>query len=381
MKAALPLLLAACSAPDTSAMFTSITPSREAAVTDVNAAFAEVLESATEEARLALPGLSDPALTDAVLAAHDRGVEVMVVVDFDRAADPGVVALLDAGVPVRLADGEIAYFDFGLNRDVSWPSALVQMTHSFVVADRAAWAVATRAGDEQAGEVVVFSGQGEDIADRIALEHVQVFGGTDATALTAFSAAAKSINDVRMVFPTESDEVFQIHFGPQERLVKLLIDGVYGAVSNIRIVTEDLADEGLARALQQKAEDGFDIEVIVGSSFGTSQPLISHIFEEDTPDVVKLRSTSTEPLPTLAFFDFARAPDGRYHRPRVVALTHPIWSAARVFNNTTVQTDQYCDGAAYVLWMNALATDGGPSAELVGLGELYNDLRSTAEEL
>lgn len=369
-------LLVACAAPDVNDLFVQVeaTPSFDA--TEANTALIEVADGASTTLQVAVPRLSDLALSDALLAAADRGVEVEVVVDWDHREDEGVAALTAASVPVRLADAAVTFFDFDLTTEVTWESDQVRMTHAFAVADRVQWAMATRAGDLAPGPVAVFRGRGEDVGEVLSLEHNQVFGGLDATAGTAFNGLAKSIPDVRFQWATQDDEVMWVHFGPQERLVKALIDAVYSARSSVRVLAEDIADEGFARALQQKAADGFDVEVIVGGGFGTEIAGLSAILQDQTPDVTKLQGTEPNPLPTLLYVDFDRARDDRFHHPRVLALTHPVYSAGRTYNDATVTSDQLIDGTLVILGMQ-----GEPSAPLQALADLYRDVRSTAEEL
>jgi hypothetical protein len=370
------LMLLACAPPDPNELFVVVESTASFDAEATSAAFIAVADEAKTHLAVALPGLTDPALTDALIAAADRGVTVEVAVDWDRSADAGVALLQEADVPVTLADGPVTFFDFDLTTEVSWTSQQVKMTHAFVVADRRRWAIATRAGDLAPGPIALFDGRGEDVGEVLWLEHNQVFGGNDATAATAFNGLAKSIPDIRFLFPTQDDELMNVHFGPQERLTKSLIDAVYSARSSVRVMAEDIADEGFARALQQKAADGFDVEVIVGGAFGSEIAGLSAILADQTPDVTKLQGTEPTVLPTLLFVDFDRARNDQFYQPRVLAVTHPIYSAGRVWNDNTVTTDQLIDGTLVIYGMQ-----GEPSAPLQALADLYRDVRATAEAL
>lgn len=370
------LLLIGCAAPDASSLFNHLALDLPPESDGANLAFIDGADRATTQLLVALPGLTDLAVADALIAAADRDVLVKVVVDLDSAADPGVLALLDAEIPVTLADGAITYFDFALNADVSWPSTDVHMTHAFLVIDTNEFVVASTAGDLLGGDRVVFSGTSEELCEDLTVEHNQVFGGSDATALTAFDAGAKSISENRWRYPTQADELFQVWFNPQERLVKRVIDAVYGAKSSVRILTHDLADEGLARALQAKASDGFDVEVLVGAGFGTASAALSDVLTVQAPDVPVLQATTTDVLPTIAFIDYDKAADGEFHEPMALVLTHPLWSASRLYNNREVTNDQLVDGSLYVL-----SVWGEPSRPLVDLAELYSFHRADAEAL
>lgn len=364
----LPILaLLACEGPDTGDAFTVLDMHLPTLASETNAHFVDVVNAADTEVRVALPGLTDPDLVQAIVDAHGRDVDVRVVVDFDNASDAGVQDIMAAGVETTLADDGFAAYDFSLLSDVAWTSEQTQMTHAFAVADITQVVMATSAGDMVDAPRVVFSGVSEDIGEDLVSEHIQVFGGSDAVSKTAFDASAKSVADNRWQYATQSDEMFELWLGPQERVVKRYIDAVYMAKGSIRVMTEDIADEGFARALQHKAEDGFDIEVIVGSGFGLTNGSISEVLRTQAPDVTVLQSSSTAPLPTLMFVDFDRSPhDNRFHMPMAMVSTHPIWSASRLYNDAEVVTDQLCDGALYVL-----ATTGEPTTPLQQLAQLY----------
>lgn len=370
------LVLSACTAPPSDEMFNQLSMSLLTGGEAANQAFVDLAGRAERTLDVALPGLTDDALADALIDASDAGVDVRVTVDVDNADDAGVALLRDVGIPVTLADGALSYFEFSLNEDVSWESDEVHMSHSFAVADRTKLVMASGAGDVLGGPRILWEGRSENLGDDLATEFQQVFGGSDATAVTAFDAMAKSVADVRWAYPTTDDEIVEVWFNPQERLVKRLIDGVYRARSSIRVMTDDLADEGLARALQRKAEDGFDVEVVVGARFGDSAPALSDILRNQTPGVTKLQVTTDDPLPTLVFVDFDPALDGWFHMPKAMVLTHPIYSAARLFNGEEVVNDQLVDGALYVL-----GAHGQPTAPLQELARLYTDVRADAEEL
>lgn len=308
-----------------------------------NAAFLDVFDRATTELRVALPAGADTQLTDALLAAYDRGVDVRVVTDVDQAADPGFVALTEAGLAVQYGDGAVSYYDFNSSTDLSWTSDQVLLSSAFAVADKTWFAGASRAGGIEDGQTLVAYGQHQDLADDLWTEHVQLYGGIDSTALTAFSAPAKSIADIRWRYGTGSDDELEVWFGPQQRLTKRVIDLVYSARQSVWIVTDDLANDGLARALQEKAADGFDVQVIVGPKFGTSAPLLSRAFEDDTPDVVKF-SIDRPYVPTVVIVDADPSLDAQ---ERALFMTHDLYSAGRIYRGSSIVSDQLIDG---VLW-------------------------------
>lgn len=369
-------LLAACAAPDRSAAFNTF----ELVVLDgaagPNAELAALADGAVRDLAVALPTLDDADLAEALVAAHDRGVDVRVVTDVDRADADGAVRLAEAGVPLQLADDAVTYFDFARNQDVGWSSAQVRMTSAFGVADRDRLVVATSAGDLAGGPRVVLHGQSEELAEDLLGEHTQLFSGTDATARTAFDSLAKSIADARWAYWSEDSEVVEVWLGPQERPIKRLIDAVYASRASIRLLADDVADEGLARALQQKAEDGFDVEVVVGASFGSTSSALSDVLRNRAPDVALLRATTGGPLPTLLFTDFDPGRDGRWHNPKVHAFSHPVASAARIYGGVEVVNDQLLDSTLLVVH-----APGAPTPVLQSLADVYAEARATAEAL
>lgn len=372
------LLLAAsgCAAPDLAAGRSLFSAEPVLGTMAVNDAFIETIEGAEKRLRIALPTLADPALTEAIEARYVDGLDVEVISDQDQADDPGLVALADAGVPLTLADGDVTYFDFNLNQDVSWASGDVAMTDAFVVADSIRVTAADRAGDEADGYRVLIEATNQWIAEDLEAEHNQIMGGTDASSLTAFSSLAKSILDSRWAYHTEDDVTAELWFGPQERLIKRLIDATYRAQASVWILTATLEDEGLARALQSKAAGGFDVQVIVGpehidGAFGPSS-----VLSRETPDVPKYRSTLDGPTPTVVIVDYATDRDGFRRTTQAFVLTHPIVSAARLYQDSEVVTDQLLDGTLWVL-----RELDAPSAELESLLELQRVHLDTAEVL
>lgn len=369
-------LFTGCAAPDMGLGRTQFSAAPVRGSTAANDAFIETIEAADERLRIALPTLTDMALADAIEARYAEGLDVEVVTDQDRADDAGVVALLDAGVPVALADGSVTYFDFNLNQDVSWNSEDVAMTNAFVVADSIDVTAADRAGDEADGYRVVIEATNQWIAEDLEAEHNQLMGGTDASSLTAFSSLAKSILDSRWSYTTEDQVVAEMWFGPQERLIKRLIDATYRAQASVWILTSELQDEGLARALQAKAANNFDVQVIVGPEHANSIFGPSVVLARETPDVLKYRSTLPGPTPTVVIVDYASDRDGYRRTTQAFVLTHPIVSAARLFQDNEVATDQLMDGTLWVL-----RELDAPSEELESLVELQQVHLDTAEVL
>lgn len=378
MRAAVPsllTLLVGCAPPDVSEMFNSLAVSVSDDEAGAAESFVDAIDGAEDTLYVALPAGEDTDVADALVAAHERGVAVEVLTDWDLKDTPAIAALTEAEVPMALRDAGLKYFEFSLNEDLEFDSTKTIMAHAYVVADQKRIVAASRIGLEGDGPRVVFDLRGEDIVDDLVKEHNQMYGGTDATAVDAYDAPAKSILDTHWRYGTQSDVDLELWFGPQERLTKRVIDAVYSARSAVWILTDDLADEGLAHALQEKAKWGFDVQVIVGPAFGTSSSQLSRIFEQQTPDVVKRRLTDVSVVPTVVLIDYPEDADGYRPYTRAMVMNHDLYSAARLYRGEAVFTDQLIDAAMWTL------TDvDEPSADLVVLEELFSTQRDLSVE-
>ena len=318
------------------------------------------IDAAQRTLDVAMPVFTDTNISDAILRAQERGVAIRVITDVDQAADAGTVALMGAEVPLQLADGSLSYFDFNINTNVTFASQEVRMSHSWVLVDEERATIASYAGSLDGGNRAVFELRGEDLLEDLWTEHNQIFGGSDATATTAFDNSAKSIADFRWLYPTDSQMALEIWFGPQERLTKRMIDAVYSAKSSIWISSDQIINEGLIRALQYKARDGFDVRVLVGdkqpTQFNPRTPPAE--LANETPDVPK-RRLSGEILPTVLLIDYEQARDGNNYPSRGFVLSHDMVSASRLLGQDTVANDQLIDGNLMVLndWKNDLHPD------------------------
>ena len=338
----------ACSAPDTSGLFNKVDIQVVNGADATSTAFINLIDSAKDELAIALPLGTDTALTGSILDAHERGVEVALVLDYDNQDDEGFAALIDAGVPHKLADDGLSYFEFNFNDDVGWSSDKTIMSSAFAIADQKSFISSTTAGGTNTGHRVLISGTGEELVEDLWIEHNQLFGDADAVAVTAYDSPAKSIADNRWSYWLSTGPQLELWFGPQERITKRMIDAVYRAKSSVWVMTDDFANEGLAHALQSKAADDFEMKVIVGPQFGDSSSPLSRLLQQDTPDVWK-RELSTGRVPTVVFVDIEPARDGRMYPAQIFVASHDLYSSARYYRADEVVTDQLVDGTLWVL--------------------------------
>ncbi|MCB9795874.1 MAG: hypothetical protein H6741_24520 [Alphaproteobacteria bacterium] len=366
------MLLAGCAAPDVSELFHDAHAEIVDGDADVEAAFIDMVDGAERSLAVALPSEPSDPLAAALVQAVERGVDVRFTTDVD-AAGPRVDALADAGAEVSLADGAVSYFDFAFNVDVSWTSEQVVMSHALVLADDTHALSASGYGGED-GPRLLWTLRGEDLGADLFWEHNQIMGGSDASSLTAYSSLAKSVADFRWAYPTTSDLQLEMWLGPQERLIKRVIDATYAARASVWVLTDDLSDEGLVTALQAKAADGFDVQVVVGAGFGEASASLSQRLELYAPSVERYQSEQR--LPTLVLVDQRRDRIGRWNTARAMGLSHPIWSASRLYLGAEVQTDQLTDGNLFVL-----NDFGEPSGDLLDLVAFFESVRDASEPM
>ena len=394
----------ACAPPDPAEGFINIEQLIEADGAAANAHFVELMDAAESSLRVALPALHDEAVAEAFADALDRGVDARLVIDIDHAEDAGALLLAERGVtclggdealvaratgeapPCVLADDGVSYFDFANNVPVSVPSSSIHMTHAFAVADRVQFLRADRAGDLEQGSHVVIAGRGEDVGDDLSWEHQQIFGGTDASTLTAFSSMAKSVTDNRWMYPTQTPVVLEMWMGPQERVIKRVIDSVYRARANVYVLTNDFVDVNLARALDQKAADGFDVRAIVGPKFGDTRPEFSRTFL-GAENILKYRITdeTIEHIPTVVLIDSTPDRAGFQQMAQGYVLTHDIASTSRYIGGGSSievlsQSDQLMDGNL-IAWDDFQHDANAPSTEIGQVFDLIAAHLDLAEEL
>ena len=375
MRPHLPLVaaLAACTPPEL-ALFNTLTVDVAPDQASANAPFIAAIDSATTSLHVALPAGDDTSVSDAILAAVDRGVEVEVIADIDTRTAPAVAALLDAEVPTTLADDEVAYFDFNINAEVRFPSEDCVMSHAWVVADRARIVTGSSFGGLSSSPEIVYSLTGEEIVEDILWEHNQVYGGVDATTVTAYDANAKSLTEPRWAYHFPQPIQGELYFGPQERLMKRVIDAVYSARSSVRLMSPTFANPELAKALQDKAKWGIAVEVVVGPDFNPDDPDVRTWFYAAS-DVAWSRSPDPT-FPTVALIDIEPDALGFINMPRAMTLTHGFLSGARLYRSEPTPSDQLVDGTMWVVGQTI-----APGAELQPLIDLFDDRSSASEAL
>lgn len=245
-----------------------------------------IAEIGEEDERIdaAFSTLEDTDVSDALIAAHDRGVTVQIVGDVDNAGSAGLAALTDAGVPVVYLSGEFDYLpDPNLSPVVDGgamtrPGEMNQMSHNFVIlGDVTVWHFASPFLTSRTPEIgyrVVSEYLNEDFSR----EFRQLYAGVNATELDIYNGPTKSsvhkhpYENLRGQPFFYSDSLYtdqgrlKLLFNPQNRAVKSLIDELYRAKASIYIQTDSIDEPFVLDALEYKQAAGFDVQIVVNSN-------------------------------------------------------------------------------------------------------------------
>ncbi len=271
-------------------------------------------------------------VANALVAAHERGIRVRFVGDIDKGDQRGIQILQDAGVDVVLGDGALTYSPEP-TVSVSRSGSDNLMSHNFVAIDeRLVYSLSsgfTGTNIHQLGFRAVSEDLGKDFTDEFNQMHAGVF----ATTLSAFNGPIKSITNNRHFYPT-GEGVMQVHFGPQERITKRIIDEIYSARASVFIATPYLSNRYIADALRYKAMNGFLVAVIVddegtnveNTSYGALRADLDGIRDgDDTLPAVRSGPSLGQ---TLVLIDSARSPiNGQRYTARAYMLSQPLLAA------------------------------------------------------
>ncbi len=242
----------------------------------------ELIVNAETSLDVALEYFGSTRIADALIEAKSRGVKVRVVGDVDRRDQDGFQSLEDSnsfhstivGLPNREAhdlNADVVYGD----GPVSWQAVFGRelvirtgednlMTHNFIIADRHRILNLT-GGFPADGEELTQAGfiaASEDLAKDFSDMFDQLHGGVFSTRQTFYDDSVSADTNNRTSYPTE-DSVIEVYFGPQERLVKEVIDRIYNAKSSVYIASMQFKNDEIARALRYKTGAGFDVKLVL----------------------------------------------------------------------------------------------------------------------
>jgi hypothetical protein len=217
---------------------------------------------------LALENFESDLVAEALVRAHNRGVEVRVVADTDKVNQAGFRRLREADITIVEGDGEILWSaEFGKD-PVIRSGDDNRMVHNFLVFDDLRLLVATQGfeGENPSPIQFGFAINSEDLARDFQDSFDQLYGGVFSTEMTFFSDSVSSDSNRRTFYPT-MDGTLELYFGPQEPVVKEVIDSVYSARSDVWVSSPVLRNQDLLSALRYKHESGFDVRIL------TAEPL------------------------------------------------------------------------------------------------------------
>ncbi len=228
-----------------------------------------LIDTAELQLDVMLENLDDTQIADAIAAAAERGVAVRVVGDVDRRTQAGFEALEAAGIAPIYGDGPILWNGVFGEDPIERTGEDNRMTHNVIIADRQRL-ISLSAGfpdDVRQRPQAGFAADSEVLARDFGNIFDQLYGEVFATTLTYYDQPVVSDTNNRTLYETE-ESIIELYFGPQEPLVKELIDRIYAARSAVWIATPTMLNSEIARALIYKGASGFDVRVVVGTTDG-----------------------------------------------------------------------------------------------------------------
>jgi phosphatidylserine/phosphatidylglycerophosphate/cardiolipin synthase-like enzyme len=217
----------------------------ESAVADALVALLDASEDAVDAS---VYELSDPAITDAMLRAWDRGVHVRLVTDGDEAGDAGALALATAGVPIsmRPKGDRIMHDKFVVvDHQVVWtgstnltPTGLLRNDNDAVLLESPALAAAYTAELDQ------MAVEGDFGRRKVDLGGARDFGVGDA--------------DLR------------VHFSPQHDPIDAMVDLVDGAEHSVSFLVFSFTHPDLRDALLRAHDRGVEVVGVFDASQAAS---------------------------------------------------------------------------------------------------------------
>ncbi|MGB0648349.1 MAG: phospholipase D-like domain-containing protein [Bradymonadia bacterium] len=292
---------------------------------------------------VALEHFESSLVADALIRAYDRGVDVRVVADTDLADQVGFQRVRDAGIEIVEGDGAFLWSaEFGKD-PVIRSGEDNRMVHNFMVFDMLRLLVSTQGfeGDNPSDLKFGFAVNSEDLARDFQDSFDQLYAGVFSTEMTFFSDSVSSDSNRRAFYPT-LDGTLELYFGPQEPVVKEVIDSVYSARSDIWISSPVLRNTDLLSALRYKQEAGFDVRIL------TAEPLPrewSGIFD------AQIRPSIRQTL-VIMDGDFAQRLPG-YARGKAFVSSIPLLQSVPFYrpngdpnaNPVAQASDQFIDGS------------------------------------
>lgn len=215
--------------------------------TSLDVRLAEAIDSATRTVDMAAYDLDVRTVTDALIRAQQRGVQVRLVIEGDSQGRAGPRELLRAGVPVVIEQGDAL------------------MHHKFVVLDgRTVWTGSWNFSYSETyrndNNVVIITST--KVAENYTTEFEEMFThrlfGADSPANTPHPQVR--IGDIEV----------QIYFSPDDRPQPQIVAALKAAQSSIHFMAFALTDNDIAGVLTRKHREGTLVRGVVEASQSTA---------------------------------------------------------------------------------------------------------------
>lgn len=317
-----------------------------------NQLIADIL-GAQDSIDIAVSRLENTEVADALVTAHNRGVNVRVVSDWDSWAggvdpDAGLKVLEDEDVLPVYGDGELLYlpeptlasilgdcrerpeqqFRMCSRAQDSSQGAMLRpgefnlMSHNFAVIDEfTVWNFPPLVSSD-----LPWMGWRIDsslLAYDFGTEFQQMHGGVFSTTLDVYNGPIKSTTNANVQYFTDKGRL-KVWFNPQQRLMKALIDQVYKAQASVWVMSDNLSNPRLLNALEYKANNGFDVRIMVHPEHQATGESLNRLDALD----VRMAPDALDHLPTLVVIDQSEDRNARKRPREVISLSHPLWHAS-----------------------------------------------------
>lgn len=374
---------------------------------DARAQLLREIRETRDTLEVAVTRLTDEEIANAIVTASKAGAKVRVVGDVDFATDAGFAILVANNIDVKFGNGELRYLpdptlssildncgfasigdkvtcpsiDFFQPlsaRQMVRPGSYNVMSHNFfILGPRVVWNFAAPLTADSTIPLA-WRIDGELLKESFWREFNQLHAGVFATTLSIYNGPIKSGTQFSPIYVTEYGE-FRMRFGPQERVIKTIIDDVYKARASVFIMTDSLTEQALIDALEYKASNGFNVRMIVNEA-AQDVELLPRLRDID----VRLAPASLAYVPTMVIVDTEANRRNEVEQRRVHVASHPIWKTApfQVFVSTPndyveiYKSDYFVDGLLWSLY----AYKGQESANIDQLTRLFTTTWEASRE-
>lgn len=287
------------------------------------------------------------------------------------------------------------------------PGTMNQMTNTFTVID--GLVIYNFATPNSANEQlwVGWRAHSQEMAIGFSQEFQQMFGGVFATTLGIYNGPIKStvhgaVYDSRI--PSDRPGRYRqllegyltdrglmtIHFNPQQRLVKEMIDEIYRARGSVYIMTDEVVNDYVIDALRYKGAH-FNVQLIVNANATIPERL------QNSGVIIRRAPASLSYVPTVMLNNVSEGPGNKKWPKTLVVTSHSFYTGPpfRVFRPQELgeqspddivriyPSDLFVDGN---MWMMRQATSQESTADngedvFEQFESFWNDVRNKSTEV